>query len=236
MKKILPGIMGLLFSFNTIASTPTEVLTPINNIYTPKGFDSNDNAEVVLTGYLPNLCHKSPKTRVEIDGNTINVTVTSLKYTASNPYCNQVLVPFLKTLDLGILEKGKYEIVVNGESTHQHKRILSIAPHHAGSIDEYIYPAVEFIEKNHHNNTIRITGYNPSDCFVLDRIEVVDNSVDTYSVLPVLKRVNDFCPLKMTPFSYEMEVPTEIDRSLVLLHIRSMNGNSINTLFDYTLK
>ena len=56
MKKIIT-----LFLFTVAAlvnaSTPTEKLVPVDHIYVPTGFDSNDTVEVVVTGYLPNLCH-----------------------------------------------------------------------------------------------------------------------------------------------------------------------------------
>ena len=37
----------------------SNVLVPVDNVYSPKGFDANDNSEVIVSGFLPNLCYKN---------------------------------------------------------------------------------------------------------------------------------------------------------------------------------
>ena len=49
----------LMISFLSTQAATME-LVPVENVYTPRGFDSNDNAEIVITGYLPNLCYQNP--------------------------------------------------------------------------------------------------------------------------------------------------------------------------------
>lgn len=233
IKVLLPLIFLLSSAY---ASTPVEVITPVKNVYSPKGFDSNDSSQIVISGYLPNLCHKSPKATFRVDNDKVFVTVTSLLYSESNPFCAEVLVPFLKTLDLGKLEKGTYDIIVNGRSIYEEKDDLVISDRTLGVIDQYKYPVIDNIEKNYKKRTVTIKGHKPSDCYELDRVEAVSNGEDTYSILPILRQRSDFCPLKLTPFSYEVEVPERIGRSVVLLHVRSMDDNSVNTLFDNRLR
>ena len=62
-------------------------------------------------------------------------------------------------------------------------------------------------------------------------IDYYTNGKDTYSVLAKLKQVKEICPLKMTPFEYEFEVPQELNIPKVLLHVRTLNGKSHNTIF-----
>jgi hypothetical protein len=77
-----------------------------------------------------------------------------------------------------------------------------------------------------------LKGYNPSDCFELKEIIIIDNGVDTYSVLPKMKQVKEFCPKKMIPFAYEVEVPQRLEADKVLLHVRVMDGRSVNSFFN----
>lgn len=225
-------ILATLISSLANASTPTEVMIPVNHVFTPSGFDSNDNTEIIVQGHLPNLCHKSPKTEVTIQDNTINITLTSLKYDDSNPFCPPMIVPIVETVDLGLLNQGDFKIVVNKKSIYEQKAGISIAKAPSNAIDNSVYLGVEFVERNSSSRTITLRGHNPSTCYVFDKFEIFDNGADTLSILPKMKQVSEDCPLKMTPFEIEMDVPKILDRGMILLHVRSMSGKSVNTLFQ----
>ena len=79
--KYLVLIALISFSSVLIASTPRETKVPVSHLYVPDGFDSNDNVEMVVSGILPNLCHKSPKTAVvrdKLEPNKLKIERTSL--------------------------------------------------------------------------------------------------------------------------------------------------------------
>lgn len=230
MKNLL-GLFMILAVGVAWAGTPVETLVPIKHIYSPRGFDSNDNTEILVTGFLPNLCHKSPFTKVKIKKNRIDITVKALKYDSSNPYCPEVIVPFMESVKVGLLDKGFYDIRVNGKSVFEKRGGIYVAESTSDAVDDYIYANVEYIEKVQGTQKVLLKGYNPSDCFVFDKVQFFSNNVDTYSILPKMKKVSDFCPMKMTPFTYEVEVPKDLKREQVLLHVRVMNGKSVNTLF-----
>ena len=78
-KTILMMVLGLLAN----AGTPVERLVPVKNIFSPEGFDSNDNVEVIVEGHLPNLCHKTPMKTVSINGNSIGIFMIFSKKTFS---------------------------------------------------------------------------------------------------------------------------------------------------------
>jgi hypothetical protein len=232
----MKNLLTLLFIANSAmaiahAGTPVETLVPVDHIYSPKGFDSNDNSEVVISGYLPNLCHKSPSTEVKVIGNQIEITVKALFYEPNNPFCPEVIVPFIQAVNVGLLDKGLYQIRVNGQTPYEQNSQLTVAEATSSSVDDYVYANVDWIDKGAGGRTVYLKGYNPSDCFVFDRIEITDNGKDTYSIQPKMKQVTDFCPMKMVPFALEMEVPAALTSKKVLLHVRSMNGNSVNSLF-----
>lgn len=229
-KLVVLAIVALAAAAN--ASTPIEKMVPVDHVYIPSGFDSNDNVEVVVTGFLPNLCHKSPAAKVVMNGGKVDIKMTSLYYHASNPYCPEMVVPFTKTVSLGVMDKGLYDITVNGRSPWQLKENIKIAESTSNAVDEFNYAYVQYIDKEVGDNNVALKGYNPSDCFILDEITHVSNKKDAYSVLPKMKQIREFCPMKMIPFSYDWEVPTEVPSQKVLIHVRTMDGNSVNTIFD----
>ena len=219
-----------LFSLASYAGTPVETLVPIDGVFSPKGFDSNDNSEIVVSGYLPNLCHKTPMTKSEVKDGKINITVTALKYDPTNPFCPEMIVPFVKSVNVGILDKGNYEILVNGKTPYEMKSKIKIVESTSNALDDHIYANVHYVDKSYGTKHVKLNGYNPSDCLVLKEVKFVSNDVNTYSVLPIMEKVRDFCPMKMTPFSYDVEVPTTIKANKILLHVRAMDGTSVNSL------
>ncbi len=214
-----------------VASVPVEVMVPIEDVYSPKGFDSNDNSQIIISGYLPNLCHRAPKSIVKMEPGKVDIKIVSLKYDPSNPYCPEMIVPFVEAIDLGVMDKGVYDIVVNGKSVFEKRASLSVDEASSDAVDEFVYAGVEYIEKSAGSRRVVLKGYNPSDCFVLDEIDVMDNGKDVYSIMPKMKQISDFCALKMVPFEYDFIVPEKLKADKVLLHVRSVQGKSVNSIF-----
>jgi hypothetical protein len=231
MKSLLT-ILTLILTSVSYAGLPVEVLTPVDGIYVPRGFDSNDDSEVILSGYLPNLCHKSPRSAMVQNGDTLEITVTSLKYDKTNPYCPEMVVPFVERVSLGVLPKGIYNIVVNGKSVLEKKSKILIEKAQSNDIDSNVYANVHNVMAAQGSDSVTLSGYTPSDCFVLDDVKFVSNGTNTYSVLPLMKQVNDFCPRKMVAFSKEVQLPHTLKRKKLLLHVRVMNGKSLNTIYS----
>ena len=229
MKTILFTLAFLFVGFAQ-AGTPIETIVPIDEVYSPAGFDSNDSSEVVVSGWLPNLCHKSPKTSFTIKNNKIDIKVTALKYNATNPFCPELIVPFVKSINVGILDKGRYQISVNGSTIYAKNSEIQINESSSSAVDDFIYANVHYVQQKSGTNMVNLNGYNPSDCLVLDKVKFIDNGVNAFSVLPIMKKVSDFCPMKLVPFSHSVEVPDTLKHKKILLHVRSMDGNSVNSL------
>ncbi len=218
-------MMGLCF--NTIASY--QAIIPVDHIYVPHGFDSNDNTEVVIEGYLPNLCYRSPRASVQVVGNEIKIKMTSLRAPDSSA-CAEMVVPYVRPVSVGTLPAGDYKILVNEGEFDSIKSNIQVAPSPSQAIDNFVYAYVDYLEVDE-SGRVFLNGHNPSDCFVLDRVEFYDNKKDTYSVLPIMKQIADICPQRIMPFRYEIQVPDYLKSDKVLLHTRSMNGMSVNTLY-----
>jgi hypothetical protein len=228
-------VMGMIFSGAALAAVPAEVMLPVDDVYSPKGFDSNDNAQIVISGYLPNLCHRTPKAIVSVKDNKVDIKMVSLKYDLSNPHCLEMIVPFVEAVDLGVLDKGAYDIVVNGKSIFESRANLYVQEAQSDAVDEHVYAAVEYIDRQLGSKRVVLKGYNPSDCFVLDDIEILDNEKNVYSILPKMKQISSHCPMKMMPFEYEVQVPSRLKAQKVLLHVRSIEGRSVNSIMNNSL-
>ena len=105
----------LMMSFLSTQAATME-LVPVENVYTPRGFDSNDNAEIVITGYLPNLCYQNPTHKIIIDKQKIFIEMRATRI--NEVACPEVIVPYLKVIDLGVLDRGNYKIEVTAASQH----------------------------------------------------------------------------------------------------------------------
>lgn len=229
-------ISNLFLASQVLASQPPvrvlKSLVPVDAIYSPKGFDDNDFAEVVVSGHLPNLCYKSPTVSIRRDGYKIQVALESLQARpVEGEACGEMIVPFFETVQLGVLSEGEYKIEVNGKSVYRKVGRLEVTKSFTNVMDDFLYANVEYVDKAFGSRTVKLKGHNPSDCYELDEVRFAHNGTDTYSILPKMKQVREFCPMKMMPFEYEVEVPKTLKAGLVLLHVRSMNGKSVNTLF-----
>lgn len=226
------GLAAIMIAGGLQAGTPVLTDVPLEHVFVPNTFHSHENAEIVISGFLPNLCHRAPQTSVTVENGEINVQVRSLYYSASNPYCPMVLVPFVETVSLGILDKGNHQLKINAKTPYEINSRITINEYSSDAYDDLVFANVTHIEDKGMDRKVLLKGLNPSDCFVLESIEIESNGVDTYSVMPKMTQVSSFCPKKMIPFEYEMTVPTDLSRQKVLLHVKALDGNSVNSLYQ----
>ena len=132
---------------------------------------------------------------------------------------------------LGALTANAYEVVVLGANSQRNVSKMMIKKSGGTGIDDHSYAYITGVRHSPGNKKITIDGYNVSDCFELQEIKVESNDLDTYVLLPIMKQVHDFCPRKMTPVSFEVILPTHLKSKEILLHVRSMQGNSVNSIY-----
>ena len=122
------------------AASPIISPVPVSKVYMPKGFDSNDMAEIVITGFLPNLCYKSPIIKTKVEGKNIIVSVYAINYEPVRELeCTRMIVPFLIPVDVGVLDRGQYKVTVN----EQDKGQMKITEALSSAVDEHVYAYVE---------------------------------------------------------------------------------------------
>lgn len=199
---------------------------PAQHVFAPKGFSSNDNVEVVVEGMLPNLCYFGPESKVNVVGKDIEINLQAQRR-ESSVGCAEMVVPFLSSAQVGLLDKGWYRVMINGEQRSD----LYVDEFSSDGMEDEFLANVEDVQFVEGSRIVKLQGQNPSDCLIEERVDVQSNDKDAYMLSAKLKKVSDFCPMKMIPFEMEVEVPNDIQREQVLLHVRSLNGKSINKLF-----
>lgn len=228
INKVNLAILLLFFISTNIAASvqPKETLAMVEEIFVPAGFDSNDNTEISITGYLPNPCYNPVYEKVQINGNNIKINIYTTQINDTE-ICATMIVPFFKTISLGLLNKGSYKISINQELSSD----LFIAESSSDAIDDFTYANVEYVEREEFSKTIHLKGYNPSNCYEYVETKIISNKKNTYSLLPKMRKYSDYCPMIITPFDIEVELPGELKTEIILLHVRAMYGKSINSFY-----
>lgn len=216
-------------------AVPEVVLPNLDHLYVPEGFDNNDSVEVIITGSFPNPCFSRNKTEVVVNNYIINILVTALEHgkKLESGACPQMKVPFKEVVSVGNLKSGKYMIVVNRSAgVNSLREMLYVQEATSSLIDDHIYAAIEWVEQTTSGKFI-LHGIRYSPCFEIDQIKVLSNKRDTLSILPVMKQKSDFCPMKGVPFKTSVEIDfSGLKTSRPLLHVRTLDGRSVNTIVN----
>lgn len=218
-------IFGLLMS--QIAAAGTEIVpSPVDHLYVPKGFDSNDSVELVVTGVFPNSCYSRNDVRVNVQDDVVDVTVTAIS--SDKLKCIQMQVPFKEVISVGNLQAGDYQVSINNKLIDS----LSVEEASSNAVDNNTYAAIDWVEQKSADEVV-LHGWKYSNCLELKKIEVVSNNKDTMSILPVMKQISDFCPMKGMPVSYPVKLDfSSLKMKRPLLHVRTMDGKSVNAIVN----
>lgn len=216
---------AILFCSFAALAQPSVIPAPVKHLYVPHGFDSNDAVEVVVTGNFPNPCFSRNNVDVVVNDDMIDIKVSALQQ-GQKLNCPDMQVPFKEVVSIGNLQGGKYQINVNNKL----KDTLHVQESSSTAIDEHLYAAIDNVEKKS-NGKFVLHGWRYSNCIELDKVEVISNQKDTVSVLPIMKQIRDFCPMKMMPVAYEVNLDfRNLKVEEALIHVRTMDGKSFNSI------
>lgn len=225
----------MLLCISSFAVSHTEeVYLHTNSIHVPKGFDSNDNLEVILTGDLPDTCYRRPFGNVKLQNGKINIDVKATVVRDENVVCIKAVVPYLISVPLGQLPEGNYPIIVNEVGNSAKEAKIVVEKPHSLSIDNFTYANVTAINTTSEKDTVLLSGFHPSSCMKIDRVELIFNDTnDTVAVLPIIIQLEDkpICDRMVVPFDYEIKIPN-LSQQNVLLHVRELHGNARNFLIN----
>jgi len=105
-----------------VAPTTREVQLGISDAFVPSGFDSNSDANVIVSGWFPNSCYSWGHDSVATE-NTGTINVKSYANVTSG-MCMMIMMPFQRQVDLGKLAVGNHTIhFLNGDGTYLEKTL-----------------------------------------------------------------------------------------------------------------
>lgn len=218
-------------------SQVSEIDAPVDALFIPEGFDSNDNVELVLSGDFSTTCFKTGPVTADVDhaNKTISLKAVAYQY-GQDAFCATARIPFTQTAKLGLLEEGIYSVSLVGHP--ELKQALHVQKNVSANPDDYLYAPVHsvFIDQkaNAKRSTIEVKGVFPrlfDGCMKLVDLRVV-SSRDVYVVLPIAEIFyNQDCVNVPLEFKAVAPIaPTSAQKALI--HTRVTNGNSLNLIWS----
>ncbi len=212
----------------TGSSSPVEVSIDPNTVHVPKGFDANDDVEIIVTGAVPDSCHKRPTGQAKILDSKVIIDMKATKVTGPDVVCIKALVPYVVPVPLGKLNQGSYTVAINAGQKSEKTGALYVEAAGSDSIDNFTYANITHITKSDDKTALYLEGAHPSGCMEIDRVELVTNDkADTITVLPIVKQISFPCDYMMKPFTVTVPVPNP-ERQGIIYHVRRIDGRAVN--------
>jgi len=232
------GLSAGVFSGSASANddfVPQLVTAPVERVFVPLGFDSNDNVEVVLHGHFPNTCYKLGPALYSVDEATKTVEIEALSYQYAGG-CAQLMVPFTQSVSVGLLKEGDYTVTVK-QRPDARTSILQVNEATTSQPDDYLYAPVDsasMVSLLGDTKAVKLEGEFPlmfDGCMVMKEVKVNVTQGDVIVVQPIAEIVRGE-PCTSDQHSYKFSVTAEIPGVLLedeyLIHVRVTSGESLN--------
>ena len=210
-------------------NAPQLKLSTLSAGYIPDGFDSNDEVQLVVEGVYSNTCSKPAGTRFTVQAATKTIQLSTYEYKYSGP-CLDVLVPHDEVVSLGIVSEGSYQVVQsNGIPLGR----LTVKAATKNTPDDYLYAPISQAYVRNQNGQVALTlsGTFTNSCMRLQKV-ISNVQGNVVTVQPI---ANLLAAGACTPGQFPFEQTVALSQARpgrYLLHVRSLNGKSINNLFD----
>lgn len=212
-------------------TSPVIVDSSFHTGYLPDGFDTNDSVEIVGEGLFRNSCYKPAHVEATVDSQAMRIELRAKAY-FYDAICLQVLVPFHQVVSLGILNAGRYKVVDIDRKTELGDLNVRLAT--SSSADDFLYAPVSqaYFKTEAGKPYITIAGTYTNSCMRLVDV-LVNVQPRVVTVQPIMEmRDDEACADGMFPFERKIEAVGLQRGKRYLLHVRSLNGKSINNLVD----
>lgn len=231
----------LLISFILSAQADDQIFAPEiitlrpETVFAAPGFDSNDMAQITVSGYFLSTCFKAGQLVSKVD--TLTKQIILRNEVISFTKCEGYMTPvhYSETANLGILPAGTYQISSETDGKLTTEGQITIAQAKTSNPDDFLYLALEDarIEKKSGKPNLVITGILSNSCMKLDSVKILTRTSNIIEVLPVISILpNNPC----TPgrSAVKKEIPLEkLYSGDVLIHARSMSGKAINRVVEF---
>jgi hypothetical protein len=221
-----PLIIVLLFFALTAMANPMRPLSK-GKLLAPKGFDSNDPVEVVISGTLPDLCHRNPSYEIVREGQTFLIQLSAYYVPGEN--CERLSLPFMQRVNLGMLPAGTYEVKLMDFKKTVSRLSVKVTEASSSLQDNFNYGNVMGLREIREQGRIELIGTNPIDCLEFEYLETkVQSNVIVF--LPHFREAGE-CHAVPKSFSIFYELPPSLDTKELLFHVRVMDGRSFNYIY-----
>jgi hypothetical protein len=225
------ALLSFVVSADALAQAmPETVSVAFEKIYVPLGFDSNDNIQMVGEGVFENSCYRPAPTAVTVDVEKKTVHLEPKAYHYGG-LCLQVLLPFNRQIDVGILGAGLWTVTQGASNVKVGE--INVAVALTKNADDFIYAPVSqaFFNQANGKNEVVMSLELPCDGLPVENVKVSVQK-DVLVLQPIMK--NDGrsgCARAFLPVQKTVDVGA-VPPGRYLLHVRSMNGTAINSLFQ----
>lgn len=216
---------------SALAREDALVAVEADRIFTPTGFDDNDNVQVVVDGLLPSTCYSITDGEQVIDHQNRVITIEP-RARVRDGACVDVLVPFSYEFNFGALAMGDWLIKT---SDGRNEKKLRVEEASSAGPDEEIYASIDnaYVQnEGPQGNKIVLEGTYSNTCMVWNKTQLIHKDPLVIEILPTVRlEQRDNCENTTFPFKgVKIDLPG-IAEGRFLLHVRSMHGRAVNRVF-----
>ena len=125
MKKLLTAVA--LYSCSALASEGALVSIGSERTFAPRGFDDNDQIQIVVEGKLDNDCYRLEAPSVRVDSASRQITVQP-QASYYNWLCLEVLVPWTQVINVGRLAAGDWSFKIGSAGESERMTVIHPRP------------------------------------------------------------------------------------------------------------
>lgn len=238
---VLTVLGAIIGSGHAMADQPSQVTAPVAKVFVPQGFDDNDNVEVVVHGHFPSTCYKTGPASASLDEATGVITLDVKAYQYRGAMCAQVLVPFTQSIKVGTLASGTYRVEVLDRPTATIPALVVGQATTSGADDHFYAPVAQVsLEADASGQyVLNAEGEYPFffvGCMVIRELRTYLSPGNTLVVLPISELVDgpECAPQAMSK-KFSVSTPVgALAADEYLIHVRVLNGESVNRFVDFT--
>ncbi len=203
-------------------------------VFIPPGFDSNDNAEIVLAGQLPSTCYTAAASRYALDRSRKIIKVYNMVRYTPDENCLQMMVDYAQTIRIGSLPAGNWQVIIQGRGESFDAGALPIVPARNPAIDDQMYLPVKIVTELPGNpgeqRYIQLAGRIDTSCVRARDVKILSRRPGVIEVLPLATNLKRICEGRFQKFSTRVNIGTVSRKTLV--HVRALNGLARNIVVD----
>jgi hypothetical protein len=238
--KLLIISLTFFFTQNILAfqaEQPEMFSSAPMGLYVPQGFDSNDNVEIFFEGEFSDACHKVGLTAHDVDEEKRHIYVTDMAYYFGQDFCAQMIVPYQKGVNAGILRSGQWKVFFrHSRGNFVEQGTIPVRTATNAAPDDHLYAPVQktvfkpgTIDKP---NRLELVGKFYNTCMRLDYVKVNNpNGSNVVEIQPIAIMDRGGCEEAPEGISFNHTVNlNKLNPGRFLLHTRANNGRSVNEI------